>query len=183
MDKTKEIGGIDLVKAIKAGKIFIYPTDTIYGIGCDASNKEAVNKIRELKKRDEKPLSVIAPSFDWIKENLIIDEGLDIKKYLPGQYTIILKKKDPFFLKWVSLSDSLGIRIPNHKFTRELQKSGVPFITTSVNLTGEPFARKVSEIKPELINKVDYIIKAADENKLSGKPSKLIINGEEILRR
>ena len=89
-----------LIKEIKAGKIFIYPTDTLYGIGCNAEDKEAVEKIREIKGRDNKPFSVIAPSFKWIEDNLIID--CNLKEYLPGAYTIILKKKDKDFMKHVA---------------------------------------------------------------------------------
>jgi len=169
----------NLIQEIKAGKVFIYPTDTIYGIGCDATNENSVNKIKEIKSRDkDKPLSVIAPSLDWIKENFIVD--LELQKYLPGPYTIILKKKDPMFLKWISSGDSIGIRIPANDFTRQIQKSGVPFVTTSVNLSGEPFALSLTDINPEIKEKIDYIIETKE--KLSGKPSTLIIQGKEINR-
>lgn len=165
-------------REILDGKIFIYPTDTIYGIGCNALDKKAVKKIWDIKKRDgDKPLSIIAPSFDWIKKHCIVD--FDIKKYLPGPYTLILKKKDPSFLKHVSKTDSLGVRIPACKFSEKVKKAGVPFITTSVNLSGEPFAVKIKDVVKEIKNKVDRII---DNGELNGKPSTLIINGKEIGR-
>ena len=124
----------DLIKEILAGKIFIYPTDTIYGLGCDATNELSVNRIKEIKGRDkDKPLSIIAPSMGWIKNNFIFDVNLD--SYLPGPYTIILKKKEPSFLNWISSGDSIGIRIPANNFTKEIQKADVPFVTTSVNMT------------------------------------------------
>lgn len=168
----------NLANKIKKGKIFIYPTDTIYGLGCNAEDIDAVNRIKEIKNRDkDKPLSVIIPSFNWIEENLIIDT--DIKKYLPGPYTIILKKKNPDFLSHVSNTGSLGIRVVDNEFTRKIQKSGVPFITTSVNLAGEPHLTKISDLKKEIKEKVDFII---DIGELSGNPSKLIINGKEVKR-
>jgi L-threonylcarbamoyladenylate synthase len=168
----------NLADDIKKGKIFIYPTDTIYGIGCNAENIDAVNKIKEIKNRDkDKPLSVIVPSFNWINKNLIVD--VDLEKYLPGPYTIILKKKNKEFLKHVSSTDSLGIRMPDNEFAREIQKSGVPFITTSVNLSGEPHLTKISDLKKEIKEKVDFII---DAGELSGNPSALIINGKEVKR-
>src|SRR3989344_1548803 len=129
-DETMKMNQQELTKKILQGKIFIYPTDTIYGIGCNALNKEAVEKIREIKQRDKKPFSIIAPSFDWIKEKCIID--CELENYLPGKYTIILKKKDKNFLLWVSDTDSLGIRIPNHEFCDKIRQANVPFITTSV---------------------------------------------------
>jgi len=167
-----------MIKDILFGKIFIYPTDTIYGLGCDATNINSVKKIKEIKNRDsDKPLSIIAPSIDWIYENLIVD--CDLEKYLPGPYTIILKKKDPLFLSHISSGDSIGVRIPDINITKEIQKSNVPFVTTSVNLQGEPFAVKISDISDNIINSVDIII---DSGELSGRPSTLIINGKEIKR-
>lgn len=165
-------------KEILEGKIFIYPTDTIYGLGCNASNKEAVNKILEIKSRDkDKPLSIIAPSIKWIKENCVLD--LDLEKYLPGPYTIILKKKNKEFLSWVSLGDTLGVRIPKSNFTKKIQSTRIPFITTSVNLSGEEPITKINEIKETILNNVDYII---DAGILNNPPSILIINGKEVKR-
>jgi L-threonylcarbamoyladenylate synthase len=169
---------MNIQEQILAGKIFIYPTDTIYGLGCDATNASAVSKIKEIKSRDKnKPLSVIAPNLDWIEENFIID--CNLKKYLPGPYTIILKKKNKDFLPEVSPTETIGIRIPNNDFTKEIQKSAVPFVTTSVNLSGESFATSIDETKEEIKNQIDIII---DVGKLNGRPSTLVINGEEIKR-
>jgi len=171
----------EIIRSIKKGKIFIYPTDTIYGIGCDATRPKAVEKIKEIKDRDkDKPLSIIAPSIDWIKENLIIDNDLDLEKYLPGPYTLILKKKNLEFLKHISSTDSLGIRIPKSEFCDIIRSSGLPFVTTSVNLSGESFALEVCDISPNILEEVDIVI---DEGKLSGKPSTLIINGKEVKRK
>jgi len=168
----------ELIKEIKAGKIFIYPTDTIYGIGCDATNKTAVNKIKKLKKREKnKPLSIIAPSKTWIKQNLIIDTNLS--KYLPGPYTIILKKKNKRFLSQVSATDSLGVRIPDNKFTKQIQKSKLPFITTSVNLSKQKPITHPDQIQKQILKQVDYVI---DAGTLNGKPSTLIINDKKIKR-
>lgn len=167
---------------ILVGKIFIYPTDTIYGLGCNATNEEAVNRIKEIKGRDkEKPLSVIAPSINWIEENLIIEPELNIKQYLPGPFTLILKKKNPKFLEHIAKGETLGIRIPANPFTKEIQKSRVPFITTSVNLSGEPFALTLDDIKQDIKDKVDHIIEA--KAKMTGIPSTLIINGKVLERK
>ena len=172
----------ELTEEILAGKIFIYPTDTIYGLGCNAEDETAVERIKEIKGRDkDKPISIIAPNIKWIEENFIID--VKISSYLPGPYTLILKKKNPNILNWVSSSESIGIRIPANKFTKEIQKAKVPFVTTSVNLSRESFALKIEDIKPEIKNKVDYIIEAEDEKELSGKPSTLIINGKPMERK
>ena len=171
---------IKIIKNIKEGRIFIYPTDTIYGFGCNALDKKAVEKIKKIKQRDsKKPLSIIAPSLTWIKENCIIDKNLNIKKYLPGPYTLILKKQDPKFLNHVSNTDALGIRTPKCDFTKIIQKSGVPFITTSVNLSGEKPIIKTSQIPKQIKDKIDMIINTGP---LTGRPSTLVIDGKEVKR-
>ena len=167
-----------IVDEILSGKVFIYPTDTIYGLGCDASNKESVNRIKKMKERDEdKPLSVIAPSFEWIEKNCKVD--VDLNKYLPGGYTVVLKKRNAGFLDHVSKGNSLGVRIPDNEFSKMIQESGRPFITTSVNISGGKPITRISEIPKEIRDNVDVIV---DEGKLSGKASTLVVNGKEVER-
>ncbi len=169
---------MELAEKIKSGNVFVYPTDTVYGLGCDATNSDSVNRIKEMKGRDkDKPISIIAPSLSWIEENCLVDH--DLSKYLPGPYTLILKKKDPNFLLDVANGDSLGVRIPDSDFCDKVRKVGVPFVTTSVNLSGEPPAVAVEEVPEEIISKVDEVV---DEGKLNGTPSTLVINGEEVKR-
>ncbi len=175
----KNIETSEIINAIKKGKIFIYPTDTIYGLGCNALNKQAVEKIKKIKTRDKnKSLSIIAPSIEWIKQNCIT-KNINLDKYFPGPYTLILKKQNPKFLNHVSSTDSLGIRIPDNFFTKIIQQSQLPFITTSVNLSGEPFLKSIKQLKPKIKNQVDVIINTGP---LTGKPSTLVINGKEVER-
>ena len=170
----------NLKEKIESGKVFVYPTDTVYGLGCDATNEKSVNRIKKIKGRDaSKPMSVIAPSVEWIQEHCLIDDRLDLSKYLPGPYTLILKKKNVDFLKSVASGDTLGVRIPKSEFCDEIRKVGVPFVTTSVNLSGEPPAVEVSEIDNKIIEKVDEVV---DYGKLNGKPSTLVIGGKEMKR-
>lgn len=158
--------------------IFVYPTDTIYGIGCNAENEKLVEKIRKIKKRDKKPFSIIAPNKEFILKNFETTKKL-IDKYLPGPYTLILKKKNPAFLKSVSENEFVGVRIPDHPFTRKLQKSEKPIVTTSMNLSGEPPIKSISEIKNEIKDKIDFII---DAGKIDGKPSTIILGDRKIKR-
>jgi L-threonylcarbamoyladenylate synthase len=177
--KLNDINEEEIIKNIKQGKIFIYPTDTIYGIGCDATNQSSVEKIREIKQRDTNPFSVIAPSKQWIKDNLEVDnKRLNL---LPGPYTLILKLKNKVVSDSVLLGlNTLGIRIPNHKLTPIIQKSNLPFISTSVNLTGKEPITKISEISENISNKVDIII---DAGTINNPPSTLInIDGKPIKR-
>tara|TARA_Y100000310_G_C20685071_1_gene818449 strand:+ start:1647 stop:2183 length:537 start_codon:yes stop_codon:yes gene_type:complete len=157
-------------------KIFIYPTDTIYGIGCNALKKELVDEIRRIKRRDSKPFSVIAPSKKWIYDNLEIENKNYIKK-LPGPYTFILKMKK----KCVSTNvnngmETLGVRIPKHPFVKYVD---VPFVTTSVNYSGKEAIKDVSKIPFGIKKKVDFVV---DGGILYTKPSTLIDLTKEVPR-
>ncbi|MFC1705116.1 Sua5/YciO/YrdC/YwlC family protein, partial [Nanoarchaeota archaeon] len=134
---TKEeflIERLFLFKKIMQNAIFIHPTDTIYGIGCNAESEEAVKKVREIKQRQDNPFSVIAPSKDWIRKNCEVgkeaEEWLD---KLPGPYTLILKLNNKECIaNSVNLGmDSLGVRIPEHWFSKIIEEFGGPIITTS----------------------------------------------------
>ena len=151
-------------------EIFIYPTDTVYGIGCNAEDSRLVSRIRKIKNRDNKPFSVIAPSIDWILENCKTSLGF-LETYFPGPYTLILEKKSHYFLSSVSDEKYLGVRIPNHDFTKKLQSFGKPIVTTSVNFSGEKPANSIEEIPKNILKKVNFIF---DYGKLSGKPSTII---------
>ena len=86
---------VSVIESILEGSVFIYPTDTIYGIGCNATNSDSVKKIRKLKGRLSNPFSVIAPSVEWIKENCVVaKDGEEWLKKLRGPYTLIFKLKN-----------------------------------------------------------------------------------------
>lgn len=142
-----------IIKQIRSGAIFIYPTDTIYGIGCNALNSKAVKKIRKIKKTNH-PFSVITPSKKWILKNFIIKHRKFLQK-LPGRYTLIFRMKGKPVPEIVS-KKTLGLRIPAHQFTKIIQKARVPFVTTSANLSGEPVINQVESIT--FSNEVDFII-------------------------
>ncbi len=162
-----------IIKRIKSGDIFIHPTDTIYGLGCNALIEESVNRIREIKKSD-KPFSVIAPNKQWIYKNLEVKNKNYIKK-LPGPYTFVLKTKKKIVAKNINLGmKTLGIRIPDHNFTRFIK---VPFVTTSVNLTGKKPIIDIKNISRKILDNVDIVI---DDSILDNKPSTVIDLTEKI---
>ena len=167
--KNKKIN--EITKEDIISKIIIYPTDTVYGIGCNALDDGLVSRLYDVKKRErQKPVSVIAPSKNWIIENFICEKEI-IEKYLPGAYTLILKKKDKSFLSGVSAGESVGIRMLKHKFQDVVSFANVPFVTTSANISGDKTPESIGEIAQELKNNVDIII---DEGALISKPSKII---------
>ncbi|MFH1294922.1 MAG: L-threonylcarbamoyladenylate synthase [Candidatus Aenigmatarchaeota archaeon] len=163
----------DIASRIQQGAVFVYPTDTIYGVGCDAGNPEAVQRIRDIKGTDH-PFSVIAPSNEWIAKNLVVNHPEYLRK-LPGPFTLIFRKKDPCFLSGASPGDSLGIRIPDHRLTWLFQKTGMPIVTTSMNQSGKPFNINPDEIMANF--DIDFIV---DAGPLSGTPSSVIdLTGDE----
>jgi len=172
------------LEEMKKGKIFVYPTDTIYGIGCNALNNESVRKIGEMKKREKKAFSIISPGKEWIEDNCFVSEKA--KKWLeklPGAYTLILELKNRRAVaKEVNLGfDTLGIRIPEHWFSEVVIEAKVPFVTTSVNLSGEEAMKSVDDINEEIKNDVDYII---DEGFKDGKASTIInlVRNKEVIK-
>ena len=152
-------------------KIIIYPTDTVYGIGCNAEDTALVNRIYDIKKRHRNmPVSVIAPSKKWILDNFVCKKE-DIDKYLPGAYTLVVRKKDPQFLNTVSLGDSVGVRMLLHKFQDIVSSANIPFVTTSANISGKETPKSFLDIDIELKNNADVVV---DEGILKGNPSKII---------
>ena len=146
---------------IKKGRAFIYPTDTIYGIGCDATNTKAVRHVHVLKQREHKPFSVIAPSKEWILKNCFVnDHAKRWLRKLPGKYTLILRLKNKRAVSSaVHLGDyTLGVRIPKHWFARVAAAYGKPIVTTSVNISGDPYMRTLADVSASLRRKVGFIL-------------------------
>lgn len=169
-----------LISMIRQGFIFIYPTDTVYGIGCNALDKKAVKKIKQIKGRDaKKPLSVIAPSKAWIYQHCHARRSV-LDRFLPGRYTLILRKKDRRFLRHVSAGDTIGVRIPKHWFTHLVRRAQVPLITTSANRSGDSPAQKIEDLHHSLLKKADVLI---NDGKLYGKPSSIVLEDGTVLRR
>lgn len=164
----------ELMDKIADGEVFIYPTDTIYGLGCDARNDKAVEKIREIKERHETPFSIIAPGIDWIRKNCeITEEAEEYLKQLPGPVTLILKlkNKDCVSEKVNPKGDSLGVRIPHHWISAMVEALGFPIVTTSVNRTDKPFMTDFENLDIEIKSHVSFGI---DEGPRQGRPSKII---------
>ena len=177
--KSKEIA-----EGIRKGSVFVYPTDTLYGIGCNADNADAVKKICEAKGRPaDKPFSVIVPSKEWIKENTVISkENMEfVNSLLPGPYTIILKAKKAIPFVTSKKEKTIGIRIPRDEFCDLVRKQNVLFITTSVNLSEDEPVTSVSEIPAQVKEKVDFAI---DGGEIKGYGSRVfdLTKGFEIVR-
>jgi L-threonylcarbamoyladenylate synthase len=160
--------------------VFIYPTDTIYGIGCDATNEILVKRVRKIKQRSEQPFSIIIPNKNLIYEHCRVNP--DARSWmgrLPGAYTLIFSTIRPFFARNVaSIEPTIGVRIPNHWFTSIVKRMNVPVVSTSVNISGEDFMTSLDDLNPDIKKKVDYIIY---DGPLVGRPSTVVhLEGQKI---
>jgi len=128
------------VEIIENGGVIIFPTDTVYGIGCNPYDTNAVKKIYEIKSREKiKSLPVLASSIQIVKQISIIDEFTEkiIKKYWPGPLTLILKLKDKNLKKSLNLENKIAVRIPNSECTLKLLNKCNLLVGTSANISGE----------------------------------------------
>ncbi len=151
---------------LRQGELIVYPTDTVYGIGADATDKKAVNKVFRLKKRPKsKPLSVMVSDIGMLKKY-----AKTVRGFKNGRYTFIIepKKRLP-----VSQYD-IGFRIPNHWCTKIAKELGKPVVTTSANISERPVAKTAKEAKRLFGNNIALYI---DGGRLSGKPSKVVVLG------
>jgi len=169
------------VEILERGGIIAYPTDTVFGIGCNIFDKQAVKRIFELKGRDfNKPLSIAVSDFKMLESLVFINkqEKKILEKILPGPFTIILPKKPIVSDLITARSEFVGIRIPKYKIVLELiEKVGFPIITTSANISGKksPFNSKEVDLK------VDFVVKGECEHK---KPSTVIdLKNKKIIRQ
>jgi len=136
-----ERGIKDAYYSIKKGGVVVFPTDTVYGIGCDPYNKDAINKIYKIKGREKtKQLPVLAYSKKEIKEIAYLDENSEkiSDKFWPGPLTLILKVKDKKIEESLGLEGKIAVRIPNHPCMLALLKECKLLVGTSANFSGQP---------------------------------------------
>ena len=173
-------------RKIAEGAVFIYPTDTIYGIGCDAANNNAVKRVRKIKQRLQQPFSVAVPSKGWILKNCSVSAAARrwLKK-LPGPYTLLLKlkRKKEVAATVIPKTNIIGVRIPNNWFSKIVAELNIPIVSTSANITKKKHMTSLKDLNPEVARKVDFIIY---EGKKKGRPSKIVkthSNKVEIMQR
>lgn len=167
LEKSKK-AILEAVRILKSGGVIAFPTDTVYGLGCDASNDLAVQKLYELKKRvQSKPIAIFLPDLEKAKNIVKFDRKSLIiaSKFFPGALTLILSKKEDESkeLKISSFlnqnNSQIGIRIPAHDFSLKLLENfGGVLAVTSANLSNAAVAVNSAQIKQYFFDKIDLII-------------------------
>lgn len=192
IDMDAELGAA--LKVLREGGIILYPTDTIWGIGCDATNPEAVRKIYEIKHRsDSKSLVLLANDMDMVARYIrqIPDIAIDLVDVNDKPMTIIYPgaictqapkegekpSSDRYHLAYNTVAEdgSVGIRIPMMDFCKDLIfKLGRPIVSTSANISGEPSPQTFEDIPESIRSAVDYIVNPGLEAGSTGLASQII---------
>lgn len=184
----------ETLKVLREGGVILYPTDTIWGIGCDATNPEAVRRVYEIKKRDDsKSLVLLANDMDMIARyiKVIPDIAIDLVEVNDKPMTIVYPdaiccpapaegqkaESDRYHLAYnvVAEDGSVGIRIPLMDFCKNLIfKLARPIVSTSANISGEPSPKTFEDIPEAIKSAVDYIVNPALEAGSTGLASQII---------
>lgn len=165
-------------EVMQAGGIILYPTDTIWGIGCDATNEAAVKKIYDLKKRtDNKAMLVLTDSMGKLQNHVskVPDIAWDLMEVSETPLTIIYSDARNLATNLLGEGNSVGIRITNEAFSKKLcERFRRPIVSTSANISGEPSPTFFAEISEEIKQGVDYIVNFRQEDRTKAAPSSII---------
>lgn len=169
---------INSLKILKEGGIILYPTDTIWGIGCDATNIEAVERIFRIKKRTDKKSMLVLMENPALLDRYVNDVpevAWDLIEISSTPITIIFLKAKNFAPNLIADDGSVGIRFTKEEFTKELIKRfRKPLVSTSANISGEKPPAFFDQISEEIKISVDYIVKYRQEEKVPSRPSNII---------
>lgn len=166
------------LETLKSGGLILYPTDTIWGIGCDATNPEAVEKIFALKGRDKGKSMIILLGNDnqlvsYVRE--VPEVAYELLEASEKPLTIIYSNAKNLAPNTIAEDGSIGIRVVNHPFCEQLlQRFRKPIVSTSANISGEPSARNFSEISEDIIQGVDYVVKFGQQELSNGTASTIM---------
>jgi L-threonylcarbamoyladenylate synthase len=176
----------DLIKNIEDGNLVIVPTDTVYGISCDATNKEAIEKVFIAKQREQKPLIVMVSNIDMLKKYVKNINDLEqqlIDKYWPNTLTILFEKNDNLLEEITCGSEYVGIRMPDNKLLLDLMNNiNKPIISTSANISGSSVITNTSLIEPELKEYISYVYDDGEKTNVASTLVKVEDGKIKILR-
>ncbi len=168
----------EAVRVMKAGGVVLYPTDTVWGIGCDATNSEAVRKVYEIKRReDSKAMICLIDSDARISRYIrnVPDVAWDLFSLATKPTTVILDGAQGLAPELVAEDGSVALRITQEEFSRELcYRMQKPVVSTSANISGETAAQNYRDISPEILQAVDYVCTSRRNEHEPHTPSSII---------
>lgn len=176
----QEIG--HTVEVLRRGGIILYPTDTVWGLGCDATNAEAVERIYRLKRSEnKKSMLVLCGSADMVVRYVDKAPGIafEVMELATSPLTAILPGAVGLAPNLIPDEGTLGVRIPDHEFCRRLLRAfGKPVVSTSANLSGEETPSRLQEVTREIVDGVDFVVNPRFEGHPTRKASSIIAFGE-----
>lgn len=179
------------VQTLRKGGLILYPTDTIWGIGCDASNEDAVRRIFQLKQREDcKAMICLVDSANRMQRYLrqVPDVAWDLVEFAEKPLTLILDGAVNLAPSLIAEDGSVGIRVTRENISHELcYRYERAIVSTSANISGAPSPSCFAEISDEIKNGVDYIMLSRQNDLSKGKPSQIIklgLDGQiQIIRK
>ncbi len=166
------------VNILRNGGVILYPTDTVWGLGCDATNDEAVAKINNIKGRAaDKSFIVLLNSDNQLQSYIseIPDVAYELIEYAENPLTIVFSGGKNLAKNVINADGTVGIRIVKHDFCSQLiQRFRKPITSTSANISGQPTAQFFDEISQEIIDAADYVVDFEQELRIPKKPSTII---------
>jgi len=172
---TQEIN--NAIEALQAGGLILYPTDTVWGIGCDATNEKAVSKIYALKERTNSKALICLVANDAMLERHVSevpDVAYDIMDLSNKPTTIVYDNPKGVAENLIAEDKTLALRVASDKFCQYLiNKFKKPIVSTSANVSGEPAPKQFSEIHKQILEGVDYIVNLEQE-RIAHTPSAII---------
>lgn len=170
------------VEVLKKGGLILYPTDTVWGVGCDATNGEAVDRIYKLKRsQDKHAMTVLVASTDDVGRYVrrIPDVAWQLLELSESPLTLILPAGCGVASNLIPETGTIGIRVPKHDFCHQLlRRLGRPLVSTSANISGEPAPLDYDGIPDAIIEGVDMVVDRSFEGRPTRKPSSIIMLGE-----
>ncbi len=169
-------------ETLRAGGILLYPTDTVWGLGCDATNAEAVAKIYALKRSENKrSMLVLCASADMVVRYIDRAPGIafEVMEMATSPLTLILPGARGLAPNLIPDEGTLGVRIPDHDFCRQLLRTfGRPIVSTSANLSGEATPVALQDVAREIVDGADFVVDPRFEGRPTRKASSIIAFGE-----
>lgn len=168
----------EAVNVLKKGGVILYPTDTVWGIGCDATNEQAVKRIFKIKQRDDsKAMLLLLDSQGRLRQYVkqVPDMAYDLIELATRPLTIIYPGAYAVAPQLVAEDGSIGIRITEELFSKTLcMRLGRPLVSTSANISGEKTPQNYSEITKQIRDSVDYVVRYRRGDRRKAEPSQII---------
>ncbi len=172
----------EAVRILRSGGIILYPTDTVWGLGCDATNAAAVQRIYDLKRSvNKKSMLVLCASPDMVVRYVNRAPGIafEVMEMATSPLTLILPGAVGVAENLIPDEDTLGVRVPDHAFCqRMLRGLGRPIVSTSANLSGEATPTRLQEVAREIVEGVDFVVNPRFEGRPTRKASSIVAFGE-----